>query len=344
MPLKIFQNVSIFRCETNETRPLIRNRETIGFIEGHSAFQTKEEAMIFLEQIWEMYRKLFNKLGIPIILIDVPEWDRFAGSSKTIDGYVLFPGNKAMELFTTAYLGVTFSKIFDIQYIDSSKKKQFAHILCYGPSIDRILASIISLYGDNKGLILSTNLTSYEIVIIPIYNRKNKSQIIKYSQQIYNEISSLGFRVYLDINETKTPGAKFYKSEKIGIPFRIEIGQKELEKQLITIVQRDNFNKIELKSNMKILKQKLLSLINEFDNGLKKDIFTWFKNSLIKVAGYNFLCNLIENNQLVSDKFYLLGWCGRKKCADKIEDITNFSLLGYNHKYRNIQKKCIICK
>ncbi|NHJ40410.1 MAG: proline--tRNA ligase [Asgard group archaeon] len=344
LPLKVFQNVSIFRCETNETRPLIRNRETIGFIEGHSAFQTKEEAIIFLEYIWKMYQELFKKIGIPIILVDVPEWDRFAGSTKTIDGYVLFPENKALELFTSAYLGTTFSKIFNIEYLNQSKEKKLVHLLCYGPSIDRILASIISLYSDNHGLILPSNLALYEIVIIPIFNRKNKSRILRYSKQILDLIIRLGYLAYLDNNESKSPGAKFYETEKIGIPFRIEIGQKELENNIITIVQRDNFNRTTLKSNTITMKRKLHELLANYNKNLKKRIFNLFKNSITQIKSVDILNALIESKQLVTSKFYILGWCGKRKCAEKIESITNFSLLGYYHNKRNIKKNCLICQ
>ncbi|NHJ31963.1 MAG: proline--tRNA ligase, partial [Asgard group archaeon] len=218
MPLKVFQNVSIFRCETNETRPLIRNRETIGFIEGHSAFQSEGEALDFLETIGKTYSALFQELGIPVRFIEVPKWDRFAGSSKTIDGYVLLPGSKSMELFTTAYLGTTFSKIFNIEYLDQNKEKQFAHLLCYGPSIDRILAAIIAYYGDNKGLVLLPNISPIDMIIIPIFNRKSRSEILQYTNEIKKHLISLGFIVEIDDNELTTPGMKFYQSERLGIP------------------------------------------------------------------------------------------------------------------------------
>ncbi|NHJ48107.1 MAG: proline--tRNA ligase [Asgard group archaeon] len=344
LPLKIFQNVSIFRCETNETRPLIRNRETIGFIEGHSAFQTKEEALSFLEQIWLMYKQLFAKLGIPIILVDVPEWDRFSGSSLTIDGYVLFPGSKAMELFTSAYLGTTFSEIFNIQYVDIEKNKQHAHLLCYGPSIDRILASVIALYGDNHGLVLQSNLSPFDFALVSIYNRKNTEEIKQYTSEICSKLTKIGFNILLDQDNNKTPGAKFYEMERYGIPYRIEIGQNEYSHRNLTLTRRDNFEKVRLKFDSKSLKKNLRNLLKEYDETIKQHTTEKFNKSLISITSYNHLEILVNSNQLQKDKMYLFGWCGSLECAETLETLTNFTILGYNHKTKNNEQLCMLCK
>ncbi|MBK5114090.1 MAG: hypothetical protein KGD59_13940 [Candidatus Heimdallarchaeota archaeon] len=343
MPLKVFQNVSIFRCETNETRPLIRNRETIGFIEGHSAFQSKDEALMFLETIGKTYSTLFEKLGIPVKFIEVPKWDRFAGSTKTIDGYVLLPGSKSMELFTTAYLGTTFSKIFDIEYLDQHKKKQFAHLLCYGPSIDRILATIIAYYGDNKGLVLLPDISPIDIIIIPIFNRKNKATIIQYSNEIKKQLISLGFKVDIDDNELTSPGMKFYQTERFGIPLRIEIGQKELSKNEITVTRRDTLQKETIDNQEATMRASILEIQQDMDESMRNKAKVTFQESIIDFSERENIDNLLDETKLEQDAMYLIGWCGSEKCAEVIEQKTNFSILGYDYQLKDNKKACLNC-
>ncbi|MGC9780952.1 MAG: proline--tRNA ligase [Candidatus Heimdallarchaeota archaeon] len=344
LPMKVFQNVSIFRCETNETRPLIRSRETIGFIEGHSAFATKEAALEFLKQVWKFYMKLFNDLGIPVKLIEVPEWECFAGSTKTIDGYVVLPESKSMELFTTAYLGTTFSEIFSIEYLDEQKTKQLAHLLCYGPSIDRIIASLIALYGDDRGLKLLPGIAPKNFIIIPIFNRKNRNAILSYARKVQKHLSTFGFTVELDDNEITRPGNKFYRSERFGYPLRIEVGQREYQNKEMTIIRRDTFQKLIFNLDTKNLKREIKKLLKQIRKTQQDIVFKDFIERQIDLTCYKTITEAFDHLLLETDRIYLINWCGRKVCAEKIESKTNFSLLGYDHESKTIQRLCIVCQ
>ncbi|HUU77191.1 MAG TPA: aminoacyl--tRNA ligase-related protein [candidate division Zixibacteria bacterium] len=343
LPLKIFQNVSIFRCETNDTRPLIRNRETIGFIEGHSAYESEEEAIKNLKLIWKTYRELCSKLGIPIKLVEVPSWDRFAGSGKTVDGYVLLPGSKSMELFTTAYLGITFSKIFDIKYLDTQKSYQFAHLLCYGPSIDRILATLISLYGDNRGLILLPEITPVEIIIIPIFTKENKHDILLYAEEVKNHLLKDGFSVLLDDNENTTPGAKFYQAERLGFPLRIELGKSELDNKIITIISRDDLKKEKIHLNDSVRAKKIKDILKRISNSLRRKAKQHF-HSHIKNISHEILDNYLRSNTLISEIMYQIGWCCSKDCSELIEEKTLFTILGLDIDLEEKNTLCTICQ
>lgn len=342
LPLKIFQNVSIFRCETNETRPLIRNRETIGFIEGHSALATKEEAMQHLQLIWKTYGELFGKLGIPVKLIEVPQWDRFAGSGKTIDGYVVFPHSKSMELFTTAYLGTTFSKIFDIQFLTKERESSYAHLLCYGPSIDRILASIISLYGDNRGLVLLPEISPIQIAVVPIFRKKNKTEIISYVREVSNKLAKLGFKLQLFDSDLTTPGVKFYETERLGIPLRFELGNNEYTTQELTVTRRDTLTKSRLKLNDEQLMEKINAILNTISKDLRKKIAQNYDRQIHDLTNLSFR-NYLKKHDLEHDKMYLVNWCGLQKCAEALEELSEFALLGYDLESKCTQVNCSIC-
>ncbi|HUT80542.1 MAG TPA: aminoacyl--tRNA ligase-related protein [Candidatus Bathyarchaeia archaeon] len=342
LPLKVFQNVSIFRCETNETRPLIRNRETIGFIEGHSAFQTKKEALAFLKIVWQSYQSLFEKLGIPIIMVDVPIWDRFAGSTKTVDGYVILPGGKSMELFTTAYLGTTFSEIFRLQFMDKNKAIRKVHLLCYGPSIDRILASLIAIYGDDHGLCLLPEITPIEIMIVPIFNQNNKNEILDYAYKIKSQLTKLHFSIEINDDENSSPGTKFYETEKFGYPLRVELGIKELQNQTLTVTRRDTLEKMNFNLHDTNLKDLLRNILSQISLALKKQALSVFNNNILNSTEYKSLSSFLSNRTLSKDKMYLIGWCGNLDCCQKIEEETNFTLLGYKFN-ESKQCKCLNC-
>ena len=342
LPLKIFQNVSIFRCETNETRPLIRNRETIGFIEGHAALKSEKEALEHLEIIWDVYRKFCESLGIPVVLVEVPEWERFAGSKKTVDGYVILTGSKSMELFTTAYLGTTFSDIFNIEYLDDQKKSQKAHLLCYGPSIDRILATLISIYGDNKGLRLLPEISPIEIVIVPIFNQRNKEAIFTYAHTINSSLLKMNFRTIIDSNELTTPGSKFYEAERLGIPLRIEIGQKELQNNTITIYRRDTSKKVTIKYNTSTIKRILQKKLGDISHHLREEIKKEYQNHIISITDES-IEQYLQSNVFKHDYIYEIGWCGTLQCAEKLEELTNFSLIGIDIEKHHKEVLCANC-
>ena len=342
LPLKIFQNVSIFRCETNETRPLIRNRETIGFIEGHAALASKKEALQHLDLIWQCYTALFEKLGLPVKFIEVPDWDRFAGSGKTVDGYVVFPHSKSMELFTTAYLGTTFSKIFDINYLDKERKSTLAHLLCYGPSIDRILASLIALFGDNRGLVLLPELSPIQIAIVPIFRKNNKDTILHFANRISEKLLNLGFTIELFDDNLTTPGMKFYETERLGIPLRIELGSNEIQKNELTVTRRDTLEKSKFSLNDDLLKDNLSNLLDTVSKDLRVKIQQKYKSQIVDLTTIS-IKEYLEKTPLQQDRMYLINWCGAQTCAKKLEELSNFSILGFDLNLKKKQVKCAIC-
>jgi prolyl-tRNA synthetase len=273
----------------------------------------------------------------------VPNWDRFAGSEQTVDGYVLLPGGRAMELFTTAYLGTRFSEIFDITFLDNHKKEQYAHLLCYGPSIDRILASIIAILGDDRGLRLLSSITPIDIAIVPIFNRQNKEAILTLARKVAHDLTKMSFKVQLEDGNETTPGAKFYKTERLGIPLRIEIGKMELQNNTITLVRRDTLKKESITYNKKTLKKILQRRLKSYDRQLKKAAFSDFQKNIVDYSNEQSLLKKTTSHNLRFDRMYLFGWCGTKKCAQKIEEETAFTVLGFDYATITEQNNCQIC-
>jgi len=178
LPLKLYQKGSVFRYDTKATRPLIRGRE-FQWIETHNAFATKKEAEAQVREDIQITEKILHqKLGIPFLPMKRPEWDKFAGAEYTIGSDVLMPDGKVIQQPSTHLMGQKFSKAFNAKFKNKKGQEEYLWTTAYGPAMSRILVSIISTHGDDKGLILPFHVSPLQIIIIPIYTKKNREKII----------------------------------------------------------------------------------------------------------------------------------------------------------------------
>ena len=256
LPMKLYQKGSVFRYDTKATRPLIRGRE-FQWIECHDAFATKKEAEEQVKEDIDTTEKIMHKgFGIPFLPMKRPEWDKFPGAEYTIGSDVFMPDGKLIQQPSTHLMGQKFSKVFNATFKNENGKEEYLWTTAYGPAISRILVSVISTHGDDKGLILPYCISPIKIVIVPIYNADNKSKIIKYCKEINNKLEGLNIKAKLDDREECSPGWKFNQWELKGVPFRIEVGEKELKKKSLTLFTRDTEKKeiISIKTLSKIKK------------------------------------------------------------------------------------------
>jgi prolyl-tRNA synthetase len=167
------------------------------------------------------------------------EWDKFPGADSTYAFESVLPDGKAMQIGTTHDLGQRFSKVFNITFLDENGKKQYAYQTCFGPGVSRILGAMLGIHGDDKGLILPPAVAPTQIVIVPIFTKENKPTVFAKCGEILGWLSEKGFRVHLDTREQYTPGFKFHEWELKGVPVRIEIGPRDIEKKAVSVVRRD---------------------------------------------------------------------------------------------------------
>jgi len=173
LPLKLYQRGSVFRYDTKATRPLIRGRE-FQWIETHNAFASKKDAEAqVLEDIDTTEKIMYQIFCIPFLPMKRPSWDKFAGAEYTIGSDVMMPDGKLIQQPSTHLMGQKFSKAFKATFKDENEKEQYLWTTAYGPAISRILVSIISTHGDDKGLILPFSVSPTQLTIVPIYNSKN---------------------------------------------------------------------------------------------------------------------------------------------------------------------------
>jgi prolyl-tRNA synthetase len=233
LPLKLYQSVSVYRHETKATKPLIRGREFF-WIEAHDAFATKEEAMRQVEEDENMMQEVIEgELAIPVLFLRRPQWDKFKGAVNTYAADVVMPDGVTLQVASTHYLGMNFSEAFDIGYFDAEGKKNKVEQTCFGPGVSRILAAVISIHGDNLGLVLPFKVAPTHAAVIPIPGEG----VHEYSIKVVQKLKDMGLTVEFDDSD-ETPGAKFYKWEFLGIPLRIEVGGKEVSSSTVTIFDR----------------------------------------------------------------------------------------------------------
>ncbi|MDD2777540.1 MAG: proline--tRNA ligase, partial [Methanocellales archaeon] len=153
LPLKIYQIVNTFRCETKHTRPLIRVREITSFKEAHTAHSTWGEAELQVKDALKLYGDFFRRLAVPHVITKRPDWDKFPGSDYSMAVDTLMPDGKALQIGTVHHLGTNFAKTFDVRYEDPVGEQRYVNQTCYGIS-ERCVAAMIAVHGDDKGLVL----------------------------------------------------------------------------------------------------------------------------------------------------------------------------------------------
>ncbi len=333
LPFKRYQRAQVWRCEGKATRPFIRSRE-FHWIEAHDAFANLKDAEKQVVEDMNTTKEVMHDIfGIPFMFFRRPEWDKFAGAEYTFAADFLMPDGKILQLPSTHLLGQNFSKPFDVKFKDKDGKEKYAYITCYGPAVSRIFAALISMHGDNFGLVFPFEAAPYQVVITPITNDK---KLLNAAKKIKDSLKD--YRVLIDDSD-KRVGEKYYHWEMKGIPLRIEIGDRELKKNSVTLFRRDLRKRI----NVKI--KDLPKIINKEGTALSKNLISKadkeFKNSIIDIKSFNDLLKL--EGKIARANFCSSGKDG-EKCAEKIEKEAFASVRGTRvDKKEKASGNCIVC-
>ncbi|MEM0371492.1 MAG: proline--tRNA ligase [Ignisphaera sp.] len=324
LPKKYYQIVSIFRYETKMTRPMMRVREVTTFKEAHTVHEDFEDAERQVLEAISIYSKFFDTLAIPYIVSRRPQWDKFAGALYTIAFDTVFPDGKAIQIGTVHNLGQTFSSVFDVKIQKRDESIDYVWQTSYGIS-ERVIASIIAIHSDEKGLILPPTVAPWQVVIIPIQHVDQYvyKRIIEYCNNIEEMLKKEGVRVYTDSRVDVKPSEKFYEWELKGVPIRVEIGAKEVENNTVTVFRRD----VMKRTNVTI--DKIVENIKETLNDIQKNLYErawkWIKDN-VKI--FNNIDEAIEHIRREGGLAFV-PWCGYEPCVhSRIEGIEGIDALG----------------
>jgi len=315
LPLKLYQSVSVYRYEKT-TRPFIRGREFL-WIEAHDAFATHRQALRQVREDMENSRKvIWEQLGIPFLFLKRPPWDKFKGAENTYAADTLMPDGRVLQISSTHDLGQRFAKAFGITFMDKNGKEKYVWQTCYGPGVWRILAALIAVHGDDKGLVLPFRVAPIQVAIIPIYyDEEEKKLVMRKCRRFHLKLKRRNIRVIVDTRD-KTPGWKFNDWELKGVPIRLEIGRREVEQGFVTIFRRDLKKREKVPDNKVV--DRIYELAEEILDNLKSKAKRFFEENIVSAYSKKDLIKAIKEGKIVKISF-----CGREECAEDMREATN---------------------
>ncbi len=336
LPLKLYQRANVFRNETKATRPLIRSRE-FHWIETHDAFATKKDAEAQVQDDIAMTEEVMHKIfGVPFLPMKRPQWDKFPGAVYTVGSDSIMPDGKIIQQPSTHLIDQHFVKAFDVKFVDEKEKTKIPWLTCYGPCMSRILASILSIHGDDNGLILPYTLAPVQVVVVPFSGKGVESVVEDIRAQLLAE--------YVDVkvdDSDKRPGEKFFFWEMKGVPFRIEIGEKELASGEVTIFIRDTKEKVSVKIDD--LAESIKNLGAEYDERLIARADEFFEDKVVNCADKKAIKKALDSGKIARFSFCSAEKEGGK-CAEYIEKELQARVMGTRADLNEkASGKCLIC-
>ena len=332
LPKLYNQWCSVVRWEKT-TRPFLRSREFL-WQEGHTVHATAEEAIEETERMLNIYADFCkNTLNMPVVKGKKTESDKFAGAEATYAIEALMHDGKALQAGTSHYFGDGFAKAFDITYTSKENKQEYVYETSWGVTT-RLIGAIIMSHGDDNGLVLPPAVAPIQVVILPI--NQQKEGVLEKACEIAERLKAK-YRVKIDDSDNSA-GWKFAEYEMKGVPLRLEIGPKDIEKNQCVIVRRDNREKSfvsldnledTIDSLLKALAENIYNIAYE---NMEKRTYDCTTTDEIKAM-------LNENG----DGFIRAMWCGEEECEDKVKELTGVGSRCIPFDQKQISDKCVCC-
>ena len=331
LPMKYNQWCSVVRWEKT-TRPFLRTRE-FWWLEGHTIHETAAEAEAETEQQLNCYADFCqNDLCIPVLKGRKTDKEKFAGAEATYTIEAMMKDGKALQSGTSHYFGDKFSKAYDVTFAGRDNKLQHPYQTSWGSST-RLIGAIIMTHGDDEGLILPPAIAPFQVVIVPI--AAHKPGVSEKAEELAARISKFA-RVKLD-NSDNSPGWKFSQWEMKGVPLRLEIGPKDMEKNQCVLVRRDT-------------REKVFVSLDELETAIPAQLEALAKNiyqrALENREARTFAAhNWEEVKELAAGTtgFIKAMWCGDLACEEKMKAEADLSSRCMPFEQEQLSDVCPCC-
>ncbi len=337
LPLLLNQWCNIVRWETKATKPFLRTREFL-WQEGHTAHESKEEADREVMDILMIYKDLIeNLLAIPVLVGVKTEGEKFAGALYTTALEALMSDGKALQMGTSHNLGQNFSKAFRIKFFGEDEKEHYVWTTSWGIST-RLIGALVMVHGDDKGLVLPPKAAPYQVVIVPIFYKEAKiDSILNKAREVFKRLEENGVEAILDDRAEYTPGWKFNDWELKGVPIRIEIGPRDLERKQVVAARRDTGGKMNVKDEELVdaVHKMLKDIQNNLLNNAKK--FLAEHTAAVKTYG-EFKENLRKRGGLIK-----ACWCLSEECEKMIKEETGATIRLIPFEKEEMFANCVYC-
>jgi prolyl-tRNA synthetase len=335
LPVLINQWANVVRWE-KVTRPFLRTTEFL-WQEGHTAHETEEEAQDETMRILGIYKEFVEtELAMPVVDGQKSDSEKFAGASRTYSIEALMGDGRALQAGTSHNLGQNFAKAFEIQFQGRDKTLQHAWTTSWGVST-RLIGGVIMTHGDDSGLILPPRIAPYQVVIVPIARGNWQETVLPRARDIQADLTRQGIRVMLDDRDAYTPGWKFAEWEMRGVPLRLEIGPKDIEKSQVLLARRDTREK--LPTPMDGLTGTIVGLLETIQKNLLERAVKFREERTKRVSTYDEFKALMEGRP----GFVIAGWCGSAECEAEIKAETQATLRNIPFGSERVTGSCVKC-
>lgn len=333
LPIKINQWCNVVRWETKATKLFLRTREFL-WQEGHCVYATEGECDRETEQYLEYYRQVAEDLlCVPVTCGKKTESEKFAGANYTLTIEGLMPDGRALQMGTSHNLGTRFAKSFGISFLGRDEKRHLPWQNSWGLST-RTIGGLVMVHGDDKGLVLPPDVAPVQVAIVPIIFDKTKDAVMQACVKLKEDLK--GYSVCLDDRDEYSSGWKFNEWELKGVPLRIELGPKDLEKDQAVLVRRDTGDKVSVKRGEVPLK------VKELFDAIRKDMFAKARKQMddLTVEAYDWdtFVAAIDDKKRVKTHF-----CLDAGCEAEIKDKTGAYTRCIPFGSEKPEGKCVHC-
>ncbi|MBQ8550816.1 MAG: proline--tRNA ligase [Clostridia bacterium] len=331
LPKLYNQWCSVVRWEKT-TRPFLRSREFL-WQEGHTIHATAEEAQAETVRMLETYARFAEEyLAIPVVKGVKTEKERFAGAADTYTIEALMHDGKALQSATSHYFGDGFARAFNIQFTDKDNKLAYPFQTSWG-STTRLIGAVIMTHGDNDGLVLPPAIAPIQTVLIPI--AAHKEGVVEKANEVYERLCKV-CRAKIDLSE-QSPGWKFAEYEMKGVPLRVELGPKDIEKNQCVIVRRDN-------------RQKYFVSLNDLESEIAR-LLVEVRDSMLEAArnrrdSMTYVAHDLDEMIKIADEkpgFIKAMWCGDRECEDALKEKAGVTSRCIPLEQEHIGDTCVCC-
>jgi prolyl-tRNA synthetase len=335
LPLLYNQWANVVRWE-KVTRLFLRTTEFL-WQEGHTVHATAEEAEAETLQMLGIYRKLAEEyLAIPVLTGRKSDSEKFAGAVRTYAIEMLMPDGKALQAGTSHNLGQNFAKAFNIRYESKEQKLEYAWQTSWGATT-RLVGALVMTHGDDSGLILPPRVAPIQAVIVPISAGNWQETVLPHAQRILTELKAAGLRIHLDDRDSYTPGWKYADWEMRGVPVRIEIGPKDIEKQQVVLVSRLDRKKSFVPWSS--LAEELPRLLERIQGELYSRALAFRDANSRQANTYTELLEAMAGSR----GFIRCGWCGSPDCEAKVKADTSATIRVILDEPDPRAGQCVVC-
>ena len=335
LPVLINQWANVVRWE-KVTRPFLRTTEFL-WQEGHTAHETAEQCEEETLRILDIYKTFAERdLAMPVVAGIKSDSEKFAGASRTYSIEALMGDGRALQAGTSHNLGQNFAKAFEIQFQGREKALEYVWTTSWGVST-RLVGGVIMTHGDDSGLVLPPHVAPDQVVIVPIPRGNWKETVLPVAERIAADLRQVNVRVRIDASEENSPGWKFAEYELRGVPLRLEIGPKDLEKSQVFSARRDTRAKAAIP--MVELRTRIPALLEEIQQNLLARATAFRDENTREVASWEEFTAAMAGRP----GFVIAPWCGSATCEAEIKAETQATLRNIPLGSPRVAAECIKC-